>query len=103
MWCPLWAQPRRAALEHPSARLGLQWSAVQATHHALATAHLETQPQWSVWQSRSHVMRFPPCDRSQAWDHMISLMVGHNLFTGEIPDAVYRAPFISFMDISGNK
>jgi hypothetical protein len=34
---------------------------------------------------------------------MVSLMLGHNKFSGEMPDDLYQIPLVTYLDISNNK
>ncbi|KAI8472451.1 MAG: hypothetical protein J3K34DRAFT_519781 [Monoraphidium minutum] len=39
---------------------------------------------------------------SKEWDRMVSLMIGHNSFSGEVPETLYDMPMVTYLDISSN-
>lgn len=39
----------------------------------------------------------------QAWDTLVSLLLGHNKFNGSIPDALYNIPLLTYLDINSNE
>lgn len=54
---------------------------------------------WGRFKATMSHPRTPP----QAWDQMVSMILGGNRFEGELPDDIYHMQLLTFLDISNNR